>query len=1227
MRIEVSDKMKIKQKFLKRLFTPAHDELNRQGRLLYAANGAAEILLTADEAGFKDSLREGMGLMARCIEIDRIYIWQNQMIDGCLQYVQQFEWLGESQPKASIVQPKEGFTYARSMPEWEEIFFRGGCINGPLSSLSQNEQERLKPYGVKSILVAPVHLQDHFWGFVSFDDCHRKRTFTEDEVSILRSVSLILASAMDRHETAARMREADKHTKLMLDAMPLCCSLWDKDFNLIDCNEEVVSLYGLKDKQEYLDRFFEFSPEYQPDGSLSVEKALQHIADAFREGRTFFEWMHRMPDGTPMPAEVTIVRVRREDEFIVAGYTRDLREHKKMMKAIEHKDALLHTANEVAGMLLRSEIDEFEENLLRCMGMMAGSVDADRMYIWKNHEKDGQLYTTQLYEWSEGAQPQQGGEYTVNIPFSAIPRWSQILPGDQCINGIVRLLTEEEQAHLNPQGVLSILVVPVFLRNQFWGFVGFDDCSRERLFSEEEESVLRSGSLLIAHALLRNEMTHEIQAAVEQAQAANKAKSAFLAHMSHEIRTPMNVIAGMTELMMREEIPKTVYEYVVSIKHAGANMLSLLNDILDFSKIEAGSLEIASNEYLLTSLIYNVLITIRMKVSEKPIVFTANIDSNIPNQLIGDETRIRQALLNVLDNAVKYTAEGFISLVVAGEIKGDTVVLTIEVSDSGIGIRKEDMDKLFDNFVRLDGKKHKTIEGTGLGLAITRSLCQAMGGDISVRSEYGVGSTFTITIPQKVKSHDEKFAKVSDPGTKGVLLYETRPIYADSIARSLDNLGVPCTLVVNQQEFEEELRKRLYPFVFVSSELSESANKMDENLKRYTKLVVIVEFGEAPAMRDVRTISTPVHAATIANLIEDIEDDILYDQSRRQNLRFVAPGANILVVDDMNTNLRVAEGLMLPYKMQIDVCESGKEAIKRVQEKQYDIIFMDHMMPEMDGIEAAKCIRSLEDEAGYYESVPIIALTANAVSGVKEMFLQNGMNDFLAKPIDTVKLHALLEKWIPNKKKEKFRKKKAFVCSNGTKKPIQIEGVDVQTGISMTGGTADSYLKTLAVFHVDGSDKVKQIQDCVEKNDIKLYTTYVHAMRSAAASIGAREIANLFKELEMAGTNNDMVLIHEKTESALRELDTLLKNVSAVVSANQIEPTHESNPELLRSELLKLKEALIDRDAGEIDDIMNVLGSVKWDQASGELFREISNNIIIVNYTDAAVLVEKLLMS
>ena len=1214
----------------KRLRMPALDEMDQKGRLLYAVNGAAEILLTADEEGLENSLREAMELMAHCMEVNRIYIWQNKMINGSFQYIQQFEWLEDSEQKGETVRSKTGFSYNESIPEWEAKLIKGECINGPLSSLSRTEQERLGPYGIKSILVTPVYLRDFFWGFVSFDDCHKERTFTEDEVSILRSGSFMLASAMDRHEAAARMREADEHAKLMLDATPLCCSLWDGNINLIDCNAEVVSFYGLKDKQEYLDRFFELSPKYQPSGSLSVEKARENIAAAFRKGRAVFEWMHQMPDGTPVPAEVTLVRVKRGDEFIITGYTRDLRQYKKIMMEIEHKDNLLHTANDVAAILLQSGTDEFENDLYQCLGMIAEAVGADRMYIWKNYEKDGQMYSTQLYEWSEGAEPQQGGKYVVDIPASEIaPSWKEKLPKGQCINGMVRDQPTAERAHLFAQGVLSILVVPVFLRDQFWGFIGFDDCHRERVFSEVEEAILRSGSLLIANALLRNEMTNDIRAAVKEAQAASKAKSEFLARMSHEIRTPMNVIAGMNELIMREEVPAAIYEHVLSIKQASASMLSLVNDILDFSKIEAGSLDILSAEYSLTSLINNILIIVRMKVSEKPILFTANIDCNIPNRLIGDETRFRQILLNVLDNAAKYTNEGFVSLTVTGELIEDTVVLKAEVSDSGIGIKKEDMDKLFDDFVRFDSERNRSVQGTGLGLVITKSLCQAMGGSIDLRSEYGVGSTFTITMPQKIKSYDEKFAQVSDPGTIRVLLYETRPLCADSILRSFDDLGVSCTWAKSKEEFYKELKNRSYPYVFVSSLLSESAGQIIKKLDRNTTLVLLTEFGEAPAMHNVRTIATPVHSASIANILDDIEDNIFYNDSGRENVRFIATAASILVVDDLNTNLKVAQGLMLPYQMQVDICGSGEEAIEYIQKKQYDIIFMDHMMPGIDGIEATRRIRSLEDGSGYYERVPIIALTANAISGVKEMFLRNGMNDFLAKPIDVTKLHGLLDKWIPDAKKEKTRKKRMFICSPVDDDPvkIKIEGIDVKAGIAMIGGTVESYLKMLAIYHIDGLDKIKKIRECVEKNDIKLYTIYVHSLKSASASIGAHGISDLFKSLEIAGSNEDIGFINVNTEPFLEEFETLLKNISVVISENRSKPTKDNDSEFLREELSKLREALHNRDAGEVDDIMGTLETVMWDQHTYDILKEISRNILLINYTDAVILVDKLLMS
>jgi len=1199
---------------------------NKKDRLLRAVNGAAEILLTTDEDDFESSLREGMALMARCIDVDRVYIWQNKMEQGRLQYVQQFGWLSEGGASGRTVLPKTGFDYEWSMPEWEAKFLSGESVNGPVRFLSARERERLGPYGIKSILVTPVYLRDLFWGFVSYDDCGKERTFSEDEISILRSANLMFVSALNRHDTAAKIREADEHAKLMLDATPLCCSLWDDNYRLIDCNSEVVGVYGLSSKQEYLDRFFSLSPERQPDGRSSREEALKHVSACFEgDGRAVFEWRHQLPDGTPIPAEVTLVRVRRGEGHIVAGYTRDLREYKKMMSVIEYKDNLLHMANEVAAILLKPQLEEFENDLRKCLDLIAKSVGVDRVYICKKEENEGRLYHRLLYECSRESGTLSGGGEGEGGG-SKVPAWEERLWNGQSINAIVRDLPPDEREVLSERGVLSVLAVPVFLHGLFWGFMGLDDRARERVFSDDEESVLRSCSLFIANTFLRNEMTRDIKVAVEKAQAASKAKSAFLARMSHEIRTPMNVIAGMTELILRENVPGTIREHVLNVKHSSASLLSLVNDILDFSKIEAGSLELVSSEYALTSLINNVLIIIRMRLSEKPILFTANIDCNIPNRLIGDEMRVRQVLLNVMDNAAKYTGEGFISLNVTGDVQGDTVIMKAEVADSGIGIRSEDMDMLFEDFVRFEGERNRKVQGTGLGLPITKSLCQAMGGSIAVHSVHGVGSTFTITIPQKVKldengEYEEKYADVADPEAKRVLLYERRFIYADSIRKSLKNLGVPCVLVGSEKDFTEELKRGNYPFVFVCSQMAERAAALIEELLLESRLVVLVDFGERPALDDVRTISMPVHAAAIANILNDTENEFYFNERGREVMRFIAPSADILVVDDLNTNLKVAEGLMLPYRMQIDVCSGGEEAIERVKDKRFDIIFMDHMMPGIDGIEATRRIRALGGEDGYFKDVPIIALTANAVSGVKEMFLENGMDDFLAKPIDVTKLHNLLEKWIPAEKKERMaitRRARLRDAENAAQ--VEIDGVDVKAGIAMSGGTTENYLKTLAIFLLDGLEKIKQIRECVEKEEIGLYTVYVHALKSASANIGAWVLSYLFKTLEGAGAKGNIPYIRENTERALEETEALLANVRETLARHKAKPAGESDPKSAGSGLARLMDALSNSDIGEANDAMKELETIKWGARSGDLFKQVSRNVLLINYEEASVL-------
>jgi PAS domain S-box-containing protein len=508
----------------------------------------------------------------------------------------------------------------------------------------------------------------------------------------------------------------------------------------------------------------------------------------------------------------------------------------------------------------------------------------------------------------------------------------------------------------------------------------------------------------------------EYRAAEEAAKAASRAKSGFLAKMSHEIRTPMNAIIGMAELSLRANDLKTAREHLITIKQAGSNLISIINDILDFSKIETGKLEIIPVDYLFSSMINDVINIIRMKVVDTQIRLLVNIDCKIPDALTGDEIRIRQVLLNILGNAVKYTEKGFVTLTVYGEPTGEnTVNLIMEIMDSGKGIKQEDLENLFIEYKQLDQGSNRGIEGTGLGLTITRSIVIAMGGKIDVYSEYGKGSCFTVTLPQIVRSH-KALAEVETPDKKKVLVYERRGIFADSIVLTIDNLGVNSTLVSTDSEFNEMMMKQKFDFIFISFELYTNNKEEILKYKSNSQIVILTEFGETIPDNNLNVISMPAHSISIADILNGKIDKFSYDDNNELITSFTAPQANILVVDDIITNLNVVKGLLSPYETQITLCKSGMMALNAVKSNRFDVIFMDHRMPDMDGIETTHHIRAFGDKDPYYKNVPIIALTADAVSGIEKMFLENGLNDFLSKPIDTIKLNSVLEKWIPREK-------------------------------------------------------------------------------------------------------------------------------------------------------------------------------------------------------------------
>ena len=556
---------------------------------------------------------------------------------------------------------------------------------------------------------------------------------------------------------------------------------------------------------------------------------------------------------------------------------------------------------------------------------------------------------------------------------------------------------------------------------------------------------------------LLSDAINELVDHLNDAMNANESKSTFLANISHEIRTPMNAILGFSELILQAEPSEEVKEDAEDIKRASNNLLAIINDLLDISKIESGNLELVPVSYYLHYLFSDVESVISIPAQNKGLFYQMDIDPNLPNKLFGDIVRIRQVLINLINNAIKFTREGSVTLSVTGNMledvpgdspdeKVDLIQLTFKVTDTGVGIKEEDLASIFDKFKQVDAKVNRGIEGTGLGLSISRELVHMMGGEISVESTYGVGTTFTVTMTQRVLSRER---------------------LADSIAK-----------------------------------------KAAEEYKMHRV--------------------------------------------------FYAPSAKILVVDDNAVNLRIFRGLLKHYQIEADTALSGFEAIEMIQEKDYDLIFMDHMMPEMDGVETTTRIRRMDSISA--QKVNVIAVSANALRGIRDKFIEQGFQDYLSKPIEVPVLEKMLKEFLPENKIVEGVEVKNEVHPEVD---FEIPAVDIYTGLTKCGNDVEEYLQILQIVVEFGEDKCKTLERYALEGNYENYTIDVHALKSVAANVGAHKLSTMAKIHEMAGKNGNYEFI-------LSNYQVLVENYRQLIA--------DIKPVLAQKGLL---------DAGEVSDVGN----------------------------------------
>ena len=737
------------------------------------------------------------------------------------------------------------------------------------------------------------------------------------------------------------------------------------------------------------------------------------------------------------------------------------------------------------------------------------------------------------------------------------------------------------------------------LSEDFDNIIELEGCYFERM----RTALVNSKQKKIGYVLLLKDVSSQYQLMTDleearvKADAANEAKSSFLSNMSHEIRTPMNAIVGMTEILMRSELPSQEMEYLANIKSSGDALLNIINDILDFSKIESGKLEIVEEEYAPMSLFHDLGMIFLNRIGTKPVEMLYDIDVDLPVKLYGDALRLRQIIINITNNAIKFTEEGSVRLEVRqNHIEGDDLELSFRITDTGQGIKEEDLGKLFGTFSQVDSVKNHSKEGTGLGLAISKQLVERMGGHIGVESEYGKGSTFFFTVHQRIvdatpatRIHEEhlgahvggRFRYPKSSELFGRLVADSGLGYAEGYASEANPMEYFFTDIPEEMTSDEQAYFKTH-----GTEVIILQNPMTDNLSGSFETVI----------------NKPLFSL---NFCQSINHEKFALGTNDEQQLFTAPEAKILLVDDNEMNLKVAIGMLEPLKLQIDTAENGKQAIEMTMAGQYDAVFMDHMMPVMDGVEATKRLRAMDSE--YAKKIPVIALTANAVQEIRDQYFEAGMNDFVAKPIKMKEIVKSLRTWLPAGKIHELTASDVEAMAQtgedtaAADKPV-IPELDVDEGIANCG-SLKMYLDCLRDFYKLMDLKVTKLGKCLDDGLIRDYTIEVHALKNTARMVGDAELSAMFLRAEQLGNAGEVDTIRAEHEALMARYTSLKPILEPYAASTQ--NLKEASVEEVKGILTRISEAMDAFDLDVADAAMKELEGI----AVPEAIREDTNRL------------------
>ena len=701
--------------------------------------------------------------------------------------------------------------------------------------------------------------------------------------------------------------------------------------------------------------------------------------------------------------------------------------------ALAAENHLLWASNAAAQMIIGGFHQDYETVLRQSLQILGESLLADRAYIWRNRQVDGRLCCFQRAEWARdrASKPADEGQMLAYDDF--FPGWRDLLNDeDYSIRMLARDLPPGLADFPGMQDVKSLMIMPLYLHGEFWGFVGFDDCTRERQFTRTEAQVMASGATVIAMSVSRNETFGKLNEARAEAMASTRAKGEFLSRMSHEIRTPMNAIIGMTTIAKKTDDPEKIRYCLDKVDASSRQLLGIINDVLDMSKIESGKFDIMPEPFDFEKMMQNVFSVVQVKLDEKAQDFRFDFDSVFTRKMVGDELRLSQVLINLLNNATKFTPEGGAIVLKVREVgkKGNRSRLRMEVVDSGIGVDPEQQKKLFDSFEQADGSISRQYGGTGLGLAICKKIVALMGGDIWVESTPGQGASFIFEIEvgwgEELPTLPRKGAV---PPKMRILVVDDSEDVLEYFSNILGSFSLQCDTALGGEAALKAVERSVadgkpYDLLFIDWNMpgmngGEASRRIREIAGAKTLIVMISVADWSDIEREAKSygvdnfLPKPVLPSVLYNTIVQLTENTLVTES--PDAETVVPdwhGKTILLAEDIEINREIVASVLEETGVALENAVDGGEAVQAVEKApgKYDLILMDVQMPNVDGLEATRRIRALA--APQAQTVPIIAMTANAFKEDAQLCLQAGMNGHLAKPLNVEELYTTLAQYL-----------------------------------------------------------------------------------------------------------------------------------------------------------------------------------------------------------------------